>query len=91
MGEVEHSYEVACLEDVGNDVIEDNLPMHIVQLWHNDVDNKCEDEEDASNDTTAGVDFSDDLILVDTITVSIIPASHSNGRVDIFLEFLAYN
>ena len=58
MGEVEHSDEVACLEDVGNDVVEDNLPMHIVQLWHYDVDNKCEDEEDASNDTTAGVYFS---------------------------------
>ena len=58
MGEVEHCDEVAGLEDVGNDVVEDNLPMHIVQLWHYDVDNKCEDEEDASNDTTAGVYFS---------------------------------
>ena len=91
MGEVEHCDEVARLEDVGNDVVEDNLPMHIVQLWHYDVDNKSEDEEDASNDTTAGVDFSQDVILVDTMAVSIINARQSNSRVDIFLKFLAHN
>ena len=59
MRAVVDQHQVGRQEEDGDDVAEDNLAVEIVQLGHQDIHQECDDQEDAADDTTDGVDKSD--------------------------------
>ena len=59
MGEVVDQDQVGGQEEYGDDVTEDNLAVEVVELRHPDIHQECDDQKDAADDSTDGVDKSD--------------------------------
>ena len=51
--------QVGGQEEDGDDVTEDNLAVEVVKLRHPDIHQECDDQEDAADDPTDGVDKPD--------------------------------
>ena len=59
MRAVVNQHQVGRQEEDGDDVTEDNLAVEVVKLGHQDIHQECDDQEDAADDTTDGVDQSE--------------------------------
>ena len=59
MGAVVDQHKVGGQEEYGDNVTEDNLAVKVVKLWHPDIHQECDDQEDAADDPTDGVDKPD--------------------------------
>ena len=75
MGDVVDQDQVGGQEEDGDDVTEDNLPVEIVQLRHPDIHQERDDQEDAADDSTDGVDKSDseDVAAKTTVLLHDVP------------------